>query len=52
MSKYDYPGERLFQQRCEECHGPLFRDALDNVWCPKCTDRKMKAEIKRLRRKP
>ena len=53
MSKYKYPGERLFSQRCEQCHGPMFRDVDDTIWCPMCQSRKMKAEkIRRLRRKP
>ena len=52
MSKYDYPGERLFSKGCRQCHGPMFRDVDDTLWCPMCQSRKEKAEMAKLRRKP
>jgi rubredoxin len=36
MSKYDYPGERVFGKRCGDCGGVIFRDIDDSIWCPKC----------------
>ena len=51
MSKYNFPGERLFSNGCKQCHGPLFRDVDDTIWCPMCQSRKEKAEIAKLRRK-
>jgi len=52
MSKYDYPGERLFGARCETCDKPLYRDTDDVLWCPRCSQRqKIMQAIRRRPRK-
>ena len=49
MSKYDYPGERLFGARCEACDGPMFRDCDDSIWCPRCSERRMRQTMQKMR---
>ena len=49
MSKYDYPGEWLIGTCCETCGGLLFRDTDDAIWCPRCSERRMRQTMQKMR---
>ena len=49
MSKYDYPGEWLVDTRCETCDGLLFRDCDGSIWCPRCSERRMRQTMQKMR---